>query len=60
MADTKLQTHFHKEEIDSSKEKSEYDGRGTRRVVGNVQLLVDNETVLIPTPSPDPNGAYWQ
>lgn len=24
--------------------------------MGNVQLLQGNETVLVPTPSPDPNG----
>lgn len=27
-----------------------------KKVVGTVQLLVHNETVLIPTPSPDPKG----
>lgn len=26
------------------------------KVMGNVQLLQGNETVLVPTPSPDPNG----
>jgi hypothetical protein len=27
-----------------------------KEVVGTVQLLVKNETILIPTPSPDPKG----
>jgi len=29
-----------------------------KKVVGTVQLLVHNETVLIPTPSPDPKGLF--
>jgi len=28
------------------------------KVVGNVQLIRGNETVLVPTPSPDPKGAH--
>ena len=26
------------------------------QIMGNVKLLQDGETVLVPTPSPDPNG----
>jgi len=29
-----------------------------QQVVGNVKLLDGKKTVLIPTPSPDPKGAY--
>jgi hypothetical protein len=28
-------------------------------VTGTVQLLLDNETVLLPTPSPDPKGIHF-
>ena len=27
-----------------------------KQIMGNVKLLQDGETVLVPTPSPDPNG----
>lgn len=27
-----------------------------KQIMGNVKLLKDGETVLVPTPSPDPNG----
>jgi len=26
------------------------------QIMGNVKLLKDGETILVPTPSPDPNG----
>jgi hypothetical protein len=29
---------------------------GKPQIMGNVKLLQGNETVLVPTPSPDPNG----
>lgn len=31
-------------------------GDSQTNVTGTVRLLLDNETVLLPTPSPDPKG----
>lgn len=43
-------------EIESSSDNDQKHDKETPQVVGNVQILCNNEVVLVPTPSPDPKG----
>lgn len=59
MGDTvKPEVHLVEEAVTGTADGDEITMSPAKRTVGTVQLLVKNETVLIPTPSPDPKGEF--